>query len=226
MDPGGGAARETSARRGGVAGAEQHDIAGIGAEVRAVNLRSLDAFGTAEGIRSGGIAAQEIVMAASARARTIGAQLNCYTAVFDEEALASARSVDARRRAGTPVGPLGGVPVAVKNLFDVSGVVTLAGSKIDREKPPAGQDAAALKRLRDAGAVLIGTLGMDEYAYGFTNENTHYGPVRNPFDPDRTPGGSSGGSGAAVGAACVPLALGTDTNGSVRVPASLCGVFG
>ena len=145
MDPGSGAPRETSARRGGVAGAEQHDIAGIGAEVRAVNLRSLDAFGMAEAIRSGGISAQEVVMAALARARTIGAQLNCYTAVFDEEALAAARSVDARLRAGTPVGPLGGVPVAVKNLFDVSGVVTLAGSKIDREKPPAGQDAAALE---------------------------------------------------------------------------------
>ena len=191
-----------------------------------MNLRSLDAFGMAEAIRSGGISAQEVATAALARAKTTGVQLNCYTAVFDEEALAAARSVDGRLRAGTPVGPLGGVPLAVKNLFDVTGVVTLAGSKIDREKPPAGQDAAALKRLREAGAVLIGTLGMDEYAYGFTNENTHYGPVRNPFDPDRTPGGSSGGSGAAVGAACVPLALGTDTNGSVRVPASLCGVFG
>jgi AtzE family amidohydrolase len=185
-----------------------------------------DACGIAEAVRTGRLSAEQVTAAALERARTVGRQLNCYTAVLDEDALREARDIDARRRRDATLSPLAGVPIAVKNLFDIAGVVTLAGSKIDRRKPAAGRDAAALKRLRDADAVLIGALGMDEYAYGFTNENTHYGPVRNPHDPARVAGGSSGGSGAAVAGRCVPLALGTDTNGSIRVPASLCGTFG
>jgi AtzE family amidohydrolase len=152
--------------------------------------------------------------------------LNAFTRLLADEALADAARVDDAIAAGRDPGPLAGVPFAVKNLFDVEGVVTLAGSKINRDQPPAHRDAAAVQRLRAAGAVLVGTLGMDEYAYGFTNENTHYGPVRNPHDRARTAGGSSGGSAAAVAGGCVPLALGTDTNGSIRVPASLCGLFG
>src|SRR6185436_14661022 len=123
-------------------------------------------------------------------------------------------------------GPLAGVPFAVKNLFDIAGVVTLAGSKIHADRPPATRDATAVAALRGAGAILVGALNMDEYAYGFTTENTHYGPTRNPRDLTRVAGGSSGGSGAAVAADMVPLALGTDTNGSIRVPASFCGVWG
>ena len=122
--------------------------------------------------------------------------------------------------------PLAGVPYAVKNLFDVTGLSTLAGSKINRDLPPATADATLITRMRDAGAVLVGTLNMDEYAYGFTTENTHYGPTRNPHDIDRISGGSSGGSGAAVAARLVPLTLGSDTNGSIRVPASLNGIWG
>ena len=118
------------------------------------------------------------------------------------------------------------MPFAVKNLFDVAGLTTLAGAKIERDKPPAATDALLVQRLSNAGAVLLGALNMDEYAYGFTTENSHFGPTRNPHDLTRVAGGSSGGSAAAVAAGQVPLSLGSDTNGSIRVPASLCGVFG
>ena len=128
--------------------------------------------------------------------------------------------------AGGDAGPLAGVPFAVKNLFDVAGLVTLAGSIINRDHAPAARDAAAVRALGRAGAVLVGALNMDEYAYGFTTQNSHYGPTRNPHDPARLAGGSSGGSAAAVAAGLVPLGLGSDTNGSIRVPASFCGVLG
>jgi amidase/aspartyl-tRNA(Asn)/glutamyl-tRNA(Gln) amidotransferase subunit A len=185
-----------------------------------------DGIAIAHAVRSGQTSAEAVITVALSRARSVGAALNCYVEVLERSALEDARRVDARLKAGAEPGPLAGVPFAVKNLFDVAGVVTLAGSKINRDHPPAQEDATAVRRLRDAGAVLVGTLGMDEYAYGFTNENSHYGPVRNPHDPACMPGGSSGGSGAAVASGCVPIALGTDTNGSVRVPASLCGLFG
>jgi AtzE family amidohydrolase len=180
----------------------------------------------ADAVRAGEASAVEVTEAALLRARSTGRALNCYTAVLERRALDDAARVDEARRAGKPLGRLAGVPVAVKNLFDVAGEVTLAGSIINRRNPPASRDATALKRLRDEGAILVGMLGMDEYAYGFTNENTHYGPVLNPHDTSRTAGGSSGGSGAAVSSGCVPVSLGTDTNGSVRVPAALCGIFG
>lgn len=191
-----------------------------------MSLEWQNARAVAQAIKSGNVSAEQAVAGALERARSVGAGLNCYVEIFELAALKDARRIDARLKAGDDPGPLAGVPFAVKNLFDVAGVVTLAGSRISRDQPPAQQDATAVKRLRDAGAILVGTLGMDEYAYGFTNENTHYGPVRNPHDRARTAGESSGGSGAAVASGCVPIALGTDTNGSVRVPASLCGLFG
>lgn len=123
-------------------------------------------------------------------------------------------------------GALAGVPFAVKNLFDVAGLSTLAGSTINRDLPPAKRDATAIARLEGRGAVLVGTTNMDEYASGYTTENSHYGATRNPHDPARVAGGSSGGSGAAVAAGLVPLALGSDTGGSIRVPAAFCGVWG
>ena len=117
-------------------------------------------------------------------------------------------------------------PFAVKNLFDIKGLPTRAGSKINLDGPKAARDGALVRKLEAAGAILVGGLNMGEYAYDFTGENAHYGPSRNPHDPTRMTGGSSGGSGAAVAAGEVPLALGSDTNGSIRVPSSLCGLFG
>ncbi len=123
-------------------------------------------------------------------------------------------------------GALAGVPFGVKDLYDVAGTVTLAGSRILRDNPPAHADAVLVQRLRAAGAVLLGCQNMDEFAYGFTTENAHYGATHNPLDHRRSAGGSSGGSAAAVAAGFVALSLGSDTNGSIRVPASFCGVFG
>src|SRR5262249_29024089 len=152
--------------------------------------------------------------------------LNAFTAVLEERALARARALDNARLEGRELGPLAGVPFAVKNLFDIAGLPTLAGSKVNRECAPAARDATLVARPEAAGAVLVGALNMGEYAYDFTGENVHYGPSRNPHDVQRMSGGSSGGSGAAVAGGLVPVALGSDTNGSIRVPASLCGIFG
>ena len=124
------------------------------------------------------------------------------------------------------LGPLAGAPFAVKNLFDVAGLTTRAGSLINRDRAPASADATLAARLEAAGAILVGALNMGEYAYDFTGENAHDGPSRNPHDPGRMTGGSSGGSAAAVAGGLAPFALGSDTNGSIRVPASLCGIFG
>ncbi len=162
------------------------------------------------------------VRASLARIEATDGRVNAFTAVLAERALARAAKVDA----GEVGGPLAGVPFAVKNLFDIARLATLAGSKIERDAAPAVRDAFLVRQLEAAGAVLVGALNMDEYAYGFTTENSHYGPTRNPHDLTRLSGGSSGGSAAAVAAGQVPLALGSDTNGSIRVPSSLCGVFG
>ncbi len=152
--------------------------------------------------------------------------LGCFTRILGDAAIAGATAVDARVKAGETLGPLAGAPFAVKDLFDVAGLVTTAGAKSRLDAAPASVDAAGVARLRAAGAILIGTLNMDEYAYGFATVNAHFGTTRNPHDLERLAGGSSGGSGASVAAGMVPLTLGSDTNGSIRVPASLCGVWG
>jgi len=185
-----------------------------------------DALGLAADIRARRTTAREEVLSALRRVRSRDPSLNCFTAILADSALLDAEAVDAAIAAGKDPGPLAGVPFGVKNLFDVAGLATLAGSKINAEHPPAGRDATVVARLRGAGAVLLGALNMDEYAFGFTTENSHYGPTRNPHDPSRVAGGSSGGSAAAVAGGLVPLALGSDTNGSIRVPAALCGIFG
>jgi len=189
-------------------------------------IRIADATETAAAVRAGSLSARDALERALALQREHGVELNCFSEILASQARADARAVDEAIRVGRDPGRLAGVPIAVKDLFDVRGVVTRSGSKIDLDRPAASQDAAALKRLREAGATLVGTTVMDEYAYGFTTENTHYGPVRNPHDRERIAGGSSGGSAAAVAAGIVALALGSDTNGSVRVPAALCGVLG
>jgi AtzE family amidohydrolase len=190
------------------------------------DLHLADAADLAARVRARDIGAAEVARAAIARIRARNPDVNAFTEITEARALRDAASVDAKIAAGGDPGPLAGVPFAAKNLFDVAGVVTLAGSIIERRNAPAEADAFCVARLRAAGAVCVGTLNMDEYAYGFTTENAHYGPCRNPHDTTRIAGGSSGGSGAAVAAGLVPISLGTDTNGSIRVPASLNGVFG
>ncbi|HEY0183550.1 MAG TPA: AtzE family amidohydrolase [Rhodopila sp.] len=177
----------------------------------------------AAAVASGRTSATAVVNDCLARIERLNPLLNAFTTVTAERARAKAAAMDA---SGTKRGPLVGVPFAVKNLIDVAGLSTLAGSKINRDHPPATADAPLIVRLEEAGAILVGALNMGEYAYDFTGENAHEGPSRNPHDTQRMSGGSSGGSGSAVGGGLVPLALGSDTNGSIRVPASFCGLFG
>jgi len=188
----------------------------------------MDAFTTASqiaaAVASGAASAAEVTDRALTEIAARNPALNAFTDVTAERARARARAVDASP--ALKKAPLAGVPFAVKNLFDVAGLPTRAGSKINRSLPPATQDSPLIARLEAAGAVLVGALNMGEYAYDFTGENVHDGPSRNPHDLTRMSGGSSGGSGTAVGGGLVPLALGSDTNGSIRVPSSLCGIFG
>lgn len=180
----------------------------------------------ASAVAGGKMSALAATEAALARIKQHNGILNAFTDVTADRARARARAIDADIAAGKTVGPLAGVPFAVKNLFDVAGLPTRAGSKINRDLAPAKRDATLIERMEAAGAVLVGALNMGEYAYDFTGENIHDGPSRNPHDTTRMSGGSSGGSGSAVGGALVPVALGSDTNGSIRVPSSFCGIFG
>jgi 1-carboxybiuret hydrolase len=184
------------------------------------------ASGIAAAVAAGRTTAEAVVETVLERIAARDPALNAFTAVTRERASAKARALDKAHASGLTPGPLAGVPFAVKNLFDVAGLPTLAGSKINRDRPPASVDATLIQRLEAAGAVLVGALNMGEYAYDFTGENVHDAPSRNPHDTDHMTGGSSGGSGGAVAGGLVPIALGSDTNGSIRVPASFCGTFG
>lgn len=179
----------------------------------------------AAAVRAGEVSATEVAEAALARIAAQDQSINAYTDVTAARALAEAGAVDAARAQGRELGPLAGVPYAVKNLFDVAGLPTRAGSLINREREPAVRDATLVRRMSRAGGVLLGALNMGEFAYDFTGENLHDGACRNPHDPERMSGGSSSGCGAATAAGLAPVSLGSDTNGSLRVPASLCGVF-
>jgi 1-carboxybiuret hydrolase len=187
-----------------------------------IDTAAAGAADIAQAVNSGKTSAVAVIDRALARIAELNPVLNAFTTVTAERARAKARALDA---AGRPK-PLAGVPFAVKNLFDIEGLATVAGSRINRSRLPAAKDSPLIERLEAAGAVLVGALNMGEYAYDFTGENVHDGPSRNPHDISRMTGGSSGGSGGAVGGALVPLALGSDTNGSIRVPSSLCGIFG
>ena len=176
----------------------------------------------ARAVMSGKARAADVIAATLKRIEASEPTVNAFTDVVALRAMKRAREIDQ----GLHRGPLVGVPFAVKNLFDIQGLPTRDGSKINVDGPKAPRDGALVRKLEAAGAILVGGLNMGEYAYDFTGENAHYGPSCNPHDPTRMSGGSSGGSGAAVAAGEVPLALGSDTNGSIRVPSSLCGLFG
>ncbi len=178
----------------------------------------------ANAVGAGQASALSVIDDAFARIEERNPALNAFTTITADRARAKARAIDAMRDKSKL--PLAGVPFAVKNLFDIKGLATVAGSKINRARAPAARDSPLIERLEAAGAVLVGALNMGEYAYDFTGENVHDGASRNPHDASRMTGGSSGGSGGAVAGGMVPLALGSDTNGSIRVPSSLCGTFG
>ncbi len=178
----------------------------------------------AAGLRAGEFSSEELTRAFLSRIERNDGRLNSFVSVTEEEALEAARSADARLRAGD-AGPLTGVPIAHKDIFCTKGVKTSCGSRmLDNFVAP--YDAWVCERLKQAGAVMLGKTNMDEFAMGSSNETSYYGPVKNPWDVTAVPGGSSGGSAAAVAARLVPAATGTDTGGSIRQPAAFCGITG
>src|SRR5256884_6971073 len=189
-------------------------------------LNGLSASDIVQAVAGRKISALAVTEAALARIARHNPVLNAFTDVTADRARAKARAIDAAIAAGKNAGPLAGVPFAVKNLFDVQGLSTRAGSKINRDLEPATRDATLIERMEAAGAVLVGALNMGEYAYDFTGENVHDGPSRNPHDVTRMTGGSSGGSGGAVAGGLVPLALRSGTHGSRPVPPAPCRPFG
>lgn len=180
----------------------------------------------AAAVRARDVTALQVVDRCLDRLAADAPELTAVTHILFERARGEARHVDAMIADGRDPGPLAGVPYGVKELFDVAGLPTTAGSSLYADAPPAVDDADAIARLRDAGAILVATLNMDEFAYGFATINARHGTTRNPHDLSRLAGGSSGGSAAIVAAGILPFTLGSDTNGSIRVPASLTGVYG
>jgi len=191
----------------------------------AAELAFLPATEIARRVRRADLSARQLVEAFLGRIERLQPRLNAFTQILSDVALDQARAVDDAARAGRPLGPLAGVPVAVKDIVDIAGVTTTCGAHAAFHRTPR-TDAPLVSRLREAGAIVIGKTNLHEFAYGVTNINPHHGPTRNPWDPDRIPGGSSGGSAAAAAAGLCAGAVGTDTGGSIRIPASLCGVVG
>jgi aspartyl-tRNA(Asn)/glutamyl-tRNA(Gln) amidotransferase subunit A len=187
-------------------------------------LTELTAHAAAELLAAGQVSSEELTRAHLDRIEALDGLVRAYLTPTPDLAMEQARAADARLRAGER-GPLLGVPMALKDLFVTRAVTTTCSSKILENFMPI-EDATVTRRLAEAGAVLLGKTNMDEFAMGSSTENSAFFPTRNPWDPDRVPGGSSGGSAAAVAAGLAPFAIGTDTGGSIRQPASLCGIVG
>ncbi|MDE0624401.1 MAG: amidase [Bryobacterales bacterium] len=179
----------------------------------------------AKAFSSGQLSPVEVVRHALRRIARLDPVLNSYLSVTADHALERARQAESEIRAGRHKGPLHGVPYAAKDLLDTKGIRTTVGSRILSDNVPAA-DAAVVESLSAAGAILLGKTGMHEWAYGITNNNPHFGPVRNPWNTECIPGGSSGGSAAALAAGLCSFSLGSDTGGSIRIPAALCGIAG
>ncbi|MBY8888400.1 Asp-tRNA(Asn)/Glu-tRNA(Gln) amidotransferase subunit GatA [Streptomyces sp. PTM05] len=189
------------------------------------DLTRLTAAQTAEAIASGETSAVDVAQAHLDRIDAIDEKVHAFLHVDTEGALAAARAVDAKRAKGEELGPLAGVPLALKDIFTTEGVPTTVGSKIlDGWIPP--YDATLTRRLKEAGVVILGKTNMDEFAMGSSTENSAFGPTGNPWDLTRIPGGSGGGSSAALASFQAPLAIGTDTGGSIRQPAAVTGTVG
>jgi aspartyl-tRNA(Asn)/glutamyl-tRNA(Gln) amidotransferase subunit A len=182
-------------------------------------------LGAAEQLKSGAVTSQKLLDEVFSAISGKNGGLNAFLTVMEEPARAKAKALDGERAQGKTRGPLHGVPVAVKDLFYTKGIRTTGGSKLFEDFVPTF-DAAVVERLENAGAIIVGKTHLHELAYGVTSNNPHFGPVHNPHNLDHVPGGSSGGSGAAVAAGIVPMAMGTDTGGSIRIPAAFCGTVG
>ena len=178
----------------------------------------------AAGLQSGDFSSEELTRACLARINDFDGTLNTFITIAEEQALAAARAADACIKKGE-AGPLTGIPFAHKDIFCTKGIRTSCGSRmLDNFNAP--YDATVTAKLHTAGTVMLGKTNMDEFAMGSSNETSYYGPVKNPWNTDTVPGGSSGGSAAAVAARLVPASTGTDTGGSIRQPAALCGITG
>ena len=186
----------------------------------------ISAAAVARQFREGSLTPNELTEELLERIARENPRLNAYYEVLDAEARRAAAMATRELREGRDRGPLHGILVAVKDLFDVAGSVTTAGAHAGFHPPPAAADAEVIARLRAAGAVLLGKAALHEWAFGLSTNNEHFGPTRNPYDLERIPGGSSGGCAAALAAGLAALALGSDTGGSIRTPAALCGVVG
>src|SRR6185295_11175737 len=176
-------------------------------------------------LRGRAISALEVTDECLRRIDADNARLNAFILVMAEDARRQAREADSDLGAGRDHGPLHGVPISIKDLFDITGTATTAASRV-REGHIANGDSSAITHLRHAGAVFIGKTNLHEFAFGTTNEDSAFGPARNPHDIRRSPGGSSGGSAASVVAGMSLASIGTDTGGSVRIPAAACGIVG
>lgn len=191
-----------------------------------MDFRKTSVEAIAEDVRSRRVSAEEVVRHSAERIEALNGRLNAFCAWDGDAAVDAARALDARIARGEDVGPLAGVPVGVKDLEDARGFVTTYGSALWADAPPATADSLAVARMRAAGAIVMGKTNTPEFGCKGATDNPVFGPTLNPWSTDHSPGGSSGGSGAAIAAGMVPLATGSDGGGSIRIPAALCGLSG